>query len=133
MIVADTNVIAYLLLPSPFTPPAERLYAQDPEWVAPLLWRSEFRNVLALYMRRSLLTLDQALSLQGEAEDFMLGHEYEITSADVLPLAHGSGCSAYDCEFVALARFLGVPLVTADRKLAQAFPQHARPLDTAAG
>lgn len=129
MIVADTNVIAYLLIPSPLTPQAEGLYARDPEWAAPVLWRSEFRNVLSLYMRRSLLTLDQALSLQAEAEDLMLGREYEVTSADVLPLAHGSGCSAYDCEFVTLARFLAVPLVTADRKLARAFPEHVRTLD----
>ncbi len=133
MIVADTNVIAYLLIPSPFTVMAERVYAQDPEWVAPTLWRSEFRNVLSLYMRRSLLSLDQAVALQEEAEDLLQGREFEVISADVLSLARDSGCSAYDSEFVALARFLGVPLVTADRRLARAFPQYARPLETAAG
>jgi len=133
VIVADTNVIAYLLIPSPFTAMAERVYARDPEWVAPTLWRSEFRNVLSLYMRRSLLSLDQAVALHDEADDLLRGHEFEVISADVLSLARDSGCSAYDCEFVALARFLGVPLVTADRRLAQAFPHHARPLETAAG
>jgi len=133
VIVADTNVIAYLLIPSPFTVMAERVYAQDPEWVAPTLWRSEFRNVLSLYMRRSLLSLDQAVALQEEAEDLLQGREFEVISADVLSLARDSGCSAYDSEFVALARFLGVPLVTADRRLARAFPQYARPLETAAG
>ena len=133
MIVADTNVIAYLLIPSPFTVMAEQVYAQNPEWVAPTLWRSEFRNVLSLYMRRSLLSLDQAVALQEEAEDLLQGREFEVISADVLSLARDSGCSAYDSEFVALARFLGVPLVTADRRLARAFPQYARPLETAAG
>ncbi|MBY0363297.1 MAG: type II toxin-antitoxin system VapC family toxin [Phreatobacter sp.] len=133
MIVADTNVIAYLLIPSPFTVMAEQVYAQNPEWVAPTLWRSEFRNVLSLYMRRGLLTLGQAMALQDEAEDILRGSEYEVISTDVLSLARDSGCSAYDCEFVALARFLGVPLVTADRRLAQAFPQYARTLEALAG
>ncbi|MCZ8315648.1 type II toxin-antitoxin system VapC family toxin [Phreatobacter sp.] len=133
MIVADANVIAYLLIPSPFTAMAERVYARDPEWVAPILWRSEFRNVLTLYVRRAVLTLDQAIQLQDEAEDLMRGHEYDVVSADVLSLASESGCSAYDGEFVALARFLGAPLVTADRRLAQAFPEYARTLETAAG
>ena len=50
MIVADTNVIAY---PSPYTELAERLFGTDPHWIAPVLWRSEMRNVLALYLRRS--------------------------------------------------------------------------------
>lgn len=133
MIVADTNVIAYLLVPSPFTEMAEQLYAQEPEWVAPTLWRSEFRNVVSLYVRRGLLTLGEAMALQDEAEDLLRGNEYDVVSADVLSLARDSGCSAYDCEFVALARSMRATLVTADRRLAQAFPQYARPLDATAG
>lgn len=58
MIVADTNLITYLLLPTPMTAAAETLYRDDPEWAAPLLWRSELRNVLALYLRKGLLPLD---------------------------------------------------------------------------
>jgi predicted nucleic acid-binding protein len=41
----------------------------------------------------------------------------------VLTLALESGCSAYDCEFVALAKQLGVKLVTEDAKLRRAFPR----------
>jgi len=51
VIVADTNLIAYLVMPSPYTEAAERLLVREPDWVAPTLWRSEFRNVLALYLR----------------------------------------------------------------------------------
>lgn len=36
------------------------------------------------------------------------------------------GCTAYDCEFVALSQRLGVPLVTLDRALLKAFPRLAR-------
>ena len=68
MIVVDTNVLAYLYLPGEYTIAAESLLEQDPEWAAPILWRSEFRNILAGYPRRKSLTFDQACSLQREAE-----------------------------------------------------------------
>ena len=55
------------------------------------------------------------------ASELMWDGEYEVQSGDVLNLAAESGCEAYDCEFVALALDLAVPLVTADRKLVRAF------------
>jgi len=128
MIVVDTNVISYLLLPTPHTANAERLFQADPDWAAPVLWRSEMRNVLALYLRKGLLRLDQAIRLQSRAEDILHGNEYQVPSTAVLTLAQQSGCSAYDCEFVALAQDLEIPLITADKSLLSAFPEHARPL-----
>lgn len=122
MIVVDSNVLAYLYLPSPHTLAAEELLQAAPDWVAPLLWRSEFRNVLAGYMRRGALTLEQASGLQREAEDLLQGGEYEVDSAQVLQLVRDSECSAYDCEFVALAMSLGTRLVTMDGKILKAFP-----------
>ncbi len=122
MIVVDTNVIAYLALPSPYTEAAERLFREDPEWAAPVLWRSEFRNVLAHYLRKHLIRFEQALEIQTEMESLFHGREYEVPSLEILSLVNQSDCSAYDCEFVALARGLGVPLVTMDRKLAASFP-----------
>jgi len=125
VIVADTNLIAYLAMPSPYTEAAERLLVREPEWVAPVLWRSEFRNVLALYLRKGLIRFEQALAIQAEMESLFQGKEYEVTSLDVLSLVNQSECSAYDCEFVALAKGLGVKLVTMDRKLAACFPETA--------
>jgi predicted nucleic acid-binding protein len=61
VIVVDINVLVYLLVPCEHIEQAERVFLMDPMWAAPLLWRSEFRNVLAVYMRRRLLSLDQAL------------------------------------------------------------------------
>lgn len=132
MIVVDTNVISYLLLPTPMTAAAEALYEADPEWSAPLLWRSELRNVLALYMRKDLLTLDAACGLQEKADELLKGREFQVQSTDVLRLAQASGCSAYDCEFVALSEGLGTLLYTADQRLQRAFPDKALALGTGA-
>ncbi|MBI5479435.1 MAG: type II toxin-antitoxin system VapC family toxin [Deltaproteobacteria bacterium] len=125
MIVVDTNVIAYLWIPGTHTRLAERALEKDPAWCAPLLWRSEFRNVLAGYLRRGFLGLPVALQIAAEAESQMGGHEYSVPSAEVLRRAAGASCSAYDCEFVVLAEELSVPLVTTDRQLLHAFPASA--------
>lgn len=129
MIVVDTNVVAYLLLPGPHTALADDLLIQQPEWAAPPLWRSEWRNVLAGYLRRGVLDLDQALALQKQAELLVIRHEEPVSSQAVLQLVASSRCSAYDCEFVAAALQLRVPLVTADRAVLAAFPDVARSLE----
>ena len=125
MIVVDANILAYLYLPGDRTAVAEALLEQDPEWAAPTLWRSEFRNILAGYMRRKTVTFDQACSLQREAESLLAGAEFEVDSSSVLELVRDSDCSAYDCEFIALAIKLNTKLVTVDKKLLRAFPKRA--------
>jgi predicted nucleic acid-binding protein len=126
VIVVDTNVVAYLLLPGPLTEAAEALLIDQPEWAAPPLWRSELRNVLIGALRRGQLGLDQVLALQQQAEDLVICHKEVVRSDAVLQLAAASGCSACDCEFVAAAQQLGVPLMTADRALLRAFPDLAQ-------
>jgi predicted nucleic acid-binding protein len=125
VIVVDSNVVAYLYLPGEHTAKAEALLEKDPDWAAPILWRSEFRNILAGYLRRRTLTFDQACDLQSEAEDLLAGSEFEVDSKAVLELVRDSDCSAYDCEFIALASKLQVKLVTMDAKLLKAFPKRA--------
>jgi len=128
MIVVDTNLIAYLYLTSDHSTQAERALLMDPLWVAPLLWRSELCNVLVLYVRKKRLTLADAWQIMEEALRLMEGREYEIPSHEVLALAAASTCSAYDCEFVALAKDLNIPLVTADRQILAQFPDVATSL-----
>ena len=128
MIAVDANVLVYLYRPGEHTSAAASLLEDDPHWVAPVLWRSEFRNTLATHVRRTGLTLDLALRIQGEAEDLMRGSEYDVDSDTVLRLAETSGCSAYDCEYVALAKRLGCRLVTRDEQVLRAFPDIASAL-----
>jgi len=101
---------------------AEQILKKDPEWTAPLLWRSELRNVLAFYIRRNLLARANAQEIMDAATDMLRGREYEVASSRVLNLAANSPCSAYDCEFVAVAQELGVLLVTVDKQLLRQFP-----------
>ncbi|MDT8439892.1 MAG: type II toxin-antitoxin system VapC family toxin [Wenzhouxiangellaceae bacterium] len=126
MIVVDTKVIAYLYLPGDRTEAAEALCREDPEWSAPLLWRSEMRNVLATQIRVGRIELDGAQSIQTEAQQLLDGREFAVDSAEVLHLTAESGCSAYDCEFVVLADYFDVPLYSADRRLVKRFPHRAR-------
>lgn len=125
MIVADTNLIAYLLIQGNQTADAEAVLRKDAVWAAPLLWRSELRNVLALYLRQKHLTLADVLQYMQEAEVLLEENEYHVESDPVLRLADQSECSAYDCEFVALAQKLNVPLVTSDGRLLRSFPSVA--------
>jgi predicted nucleic acid-binding protein len=122
MIVVDTNVIAYLLIAGQYTESARAALQRDPEWAAPLLWRSEFRNVLALYLRQKELSLRHALALQEAAEELLTGREHMVASPEVLTLANKSGRSTYDCEFIAVARQLSTKVVTSDRPLLASFP-----------
>lgn len=123
MIVVDSNVLAYLYLPGEYTAAAEALLEQDSDWAAPILWRSEFRNILAGYMRRKAITFKQANDIQREAESLLEGAEFEVESSAVLELVRDSDCSAYDCEFIALAMTLNTKVVTMDKKLLRAFPK----------
>jgi predicted nucleic acid-binding protein len=128
VIVVDTNVITYLLVPGDRTKAAEAWRRRDAEWAAPLLWRSEFRNVLATLIRLGRIELPIAQAIQEQAEWLLAPLEFAVDSESVLALAASSGCSAYDCEFVALADYLDVPLVSADRKLKAKFGKRVRML-----
>lgn len=122
MIVVDTNIIAYLFLSSGKSPLAERALIKDSNWAAPVIWRSELRNVLVLCMRKDLIKLEHASHIMDAALQLLSGREYEAPSQEVLRLASESKCSAYDCEFIATANDLKVPLVTVDKRLLNEFP-----------
>lgn len=125
MIVVDTNVIAYYWLRGEFTDVAHRIRLRDPDWHVPVLWRSEMRSILAGHLRRGAIDEDLSRACMAVAEGDLVGHEHHVSSEDVLRLVTRSNLSAYDCEFVALAKALGRPLVTEDRAILKAFPDLA--------
>ena len=128
MIAVDTNVLAYLLLPGPYAAAAERVRALDADWIAPPLWRSEFRNVLNRARRASQLDLPSALALVGVADELMRRADVQPDARRVLQLAEASGCTTYDCEFVEVAERRGCALYTGDGEMLNAFPAICRAL-----
>jgi predicted nucleic acid-binding protein len=125
MIVVDTNIIVYLHFTGEWTEMVLEILQKDPFWYSPPLWQSEFRNVLTGYLRRNLVSIDQAGQIMDSALTTMAGHEIPVSSRRVFELARASTCSAYDCEFVALAQDLDVKLVSLDKQILAQFPETA--------
>lgn len=125
MIVVDTNIIAYLLIPGKETDSAEKILQKDPVWCSTRLWRSEFRNVLLKYLRMDYINLAQSFQIMQKAERLMRGREYEVNSLPILEASFNSKCSAYDCEFIILARELATKLITSDKRLLREFPEES--------
>ena len=114
---------------SPNSAAAETALAKDPHWIAPLSWRSEFRNIVALAIRKKALTIPAAREVVRKAEASFEHGEFAVSSDAVLQLVTRSNCTAYECEFVALAHAEGVQLVTADRQILHEFPEVAISLE----
>lgn len=123
MIVVDVNTIAYYWIPGELTNLAVRAFERDPDWVTTTLWRSEFRNVMAGYLRRKQLNIAQAARCIEGAESQFAGKEYILPSPLVMDKVIKSTCSAYDCEYVALADDLNIKLVTSDKQILDQFPK----------
>lgn len=131
MIVVDTNVIAYCWIRGERTALAHRLRQLDPDWHAPVLWRSELRNILTGYVRDGSLTGTQARQVMAAAEAGLDGREHHLPGDIVFAVTERSRLSAYDAEFVALAEILGVRLVTEDRAILRTWAGQARDLASA--
>ncbi len=117
MIVADTNLVAALILGGPDCTTAQKVLTRDPEWAAPVLWRSEFLSVLSAHMRQRGLTIADAMRAYELATALFAGREFAIPGARILEIVAATRLSAYDAEYVALARSLGTALITADRQV----------------
>jgi predicted nucleic acid-binding protein len=125
VIVVDTNVIHYCWVHGQHTDVAQAVRRKDPDWHAPILWRSELRNVLVAYLLRELMSRSQIVGILDAADQALAGSEHIIADELVLDVVGGSTLTAYDAEFVALASALSVPLVTADKAVLKAFPDQA--------
>ena len=114
MIVVDTNVMTYLLMGGEGSADAALLFEQDPEWAAPVILMSGLRNVLLGFVRQGALVPDQAKAMSDDAGAILGDRIATVSSAQVFDVALECDLTAYDAEFVALARTLGVRLVTLD-------------------
>jgi predicted nucleic acid-binding protein len=129
MTVVDTNIIVNLMLRGNRTQQAETALKLDSLWYAPILWRSEFCTVLALHLRKELITKDDAFAVLQQALRLMQGKARVVDSLHVIELTAFSKCSAYDCKFVALAQEMSINLATLDRQILDQFPETTISLD----
>lgn len=125
MIVADTTLIAHLYIDGDFSLMARQVFQRDSDWIAPAVWRSEFRNVLANHLRVGMISIEQAKLAMNSAEYQLNDGTYQVQSDAVLDLVATTKHSAYDCEFVVLAQARGTRVVTSDRRMLKIFPSVA--------
>ncbi len=122
MIVVDTNIIAYMIFPGDYTQSVESLHEFDPHWEVPVLWRSEFLNVVALHFRKNLINYLEALDAIEKGIKLIGAREHEVSAFATMEFVQNSPCSSYDCEFMALADRLNVNLITYDKQILRTFP-----------
>ena len=125
MIVVDTNVFIRLTVGRDAGGDAALLHRLDPEWAAPPIFTSELRNVLLGYVRRGDIDLDRAKATCDEAARVLGNRIDDVPHDRVIDTALECGLTAYDAEFVVLARTLGVPLATLDREILEGAPDVA--------
>jgi predicted nucleic acid-binding protein len=88
------------------------------------LWRDEFLNILATYVRQGGTDLDTAKKLWQTTVDLFSAKESPADSLLALELAHRHRISAYDAQYLAVAVKAGVKLVTEDKNLRLSAPQY---------
>lgn len=130
MIVVDVNVVAYFLIEGDKTAAARDLQHRDADWRLPMLWRHEFLNVLATFTRQGGATISEARTLWRLGVELFGPREQGVDMDAALALAVESGISAYDAQYIALARQLRTVCVTEDRRLLRAFPDSTRRMQT---
>ncbi len=133
MIVADANLVVYLLIDGDYTQAAHQVRKRNRPWMVPALFRSELLNVLCSQMRIYGMERDDALKLFQRGMSMVQVSDAAVDAAGVLNLCKSLKSSSYDAEYVLLAESLGVPLVTQDAALLRAVPNIAVSIAQAAG
>ncbi len=131
MIVVDANVIVYAFTPCEMTARARAVIEGAGGVLVPRLWRQECANALVVIARKGLLSAKQAKQAFAEALSTFVIREREVDPQQALDGALSSGLSAYDSEYVTLARELRCRLVTNDMRVLKAVPDIALSLSAA--
>ena len=116
MIVVDANTIIYLVRETSFTGLARDVYAADPEWVVPPLWKPEVLNALLKEVRAGHIDVAAAIEAANMASRILADRARDCAPAAILRAAEEARLTAYDACYVGLAHSLGVVLVTEDKQ-----------------
>jgi predicted nucleic acid-binding protein len=89
--------------------------------VVPSLWRYEIANGVLAGLRRSRLSVDEAVAFSEDLAAMDIRVDASgFSPITVLAEAMDSGLTAYDAAYLLLARETGLPLATRDRALMNA-------------
>lgn len=122
MIVADANLLVFATFQTDHVDVCRRVRRRDSNWAVPSLWRSEFLNAAVRLARAGQLPWEELAAGWASARDAVAENEWETGAEAILELAASSRLTAYDLEYVALARRVAVPLATFDRQILNEFP-----------
>ncbi|MFO1049435.1 MAG: type II toxin-antitoxin system VapC family toxin [Geminicoccaceae bacterium] len=118
MIVLDASVALKLLLPETDSAMALRLLHGPAVLAAPDILSFELAAAIAKYYRRRLITLDEARVAAAAAKRVVTDlHPSQPLLVPAFELSLLLGHAVYDCLYLVLARWLSVPLLTADRRM----------------
>lgn len=132
MIVVDVNVVAYFFIEGDKTASARDLARRDPDWRLPVLWRHEFLNVLATFVREGGATVAEGRTLWQRSVELLGSGEQGVDMEAALVIAAENRISAYDAQYIALARQLQTICVTEDRRLLRTLPTLTRAMSAIA-
>lgn len=129
MIAIDATVLADYFIGEPALRDAsQKLLAEDPDWIAPSLWRLELGNVLWKYVRFGKLTATVAGSFMAEADRLVLQTVDDIRAPEILELAIERHLTMCDASYVWIAQSRRLILRTRDFEVLQRCPEFALPM-----
>jgi predicted nucleic acid-binding protein len=117
--VLDASVVIKWFVPEIYSQEARRLLQADHQYFAPDLLYAETSNAIWKKVRRGELSSGQGRRLVTDLESVAI--ETVPTrglASDAYTLAIATGCSVYDCLYLALGVRLDTKMITADERLA---------------
>ena len=126
MIVIDASALLEALIGTPSASLVEAYIFQTDQTIhAPHLLDLEVAQVLRRFVLGGRITLaraQQALAHLTNLQPFRYPHDFLLPRVWELR----ANVTAYDAVYIALAEYLGAPLVTRDRRMANAVGHHAQ-------
>lgn len=119
--VIDASVAVKWILDEPLSPTVRRLVRDKVGMYAPDFLLVELDNVLWKHVRRGLLAAPDSRELRAAFRHFPVAFRPTETLIDGgFEIALAWGRSVYDSLYLALGEVLGMPVLTADRRLVNA-------------
>jgi len=116
--VVDASVVIKWFVPEIYSEEARRLLRADHQYFAPDLLYAETSNAIWKKVRRGELSSDQGRRLVADLESIAIDTvPTRALANDAYTLAIATGCSVYDCMYLALGVRLDTKMITADERL----------------